>query len=236
MKLIFSVLDRHELWPIFRDYYKAQGITQFLCVTYGPRLDGATHILSHVPPEEFNGERDADHHNAVIDNYVEPDEWYAIADLDEFVVFPDGSTLCEAVARATKDGANLIWGNFRDRITADGSIPTQLEKDIWKQFPLKTNATTALTGGCSTKITAAVGKLHLRSGHHNITDESWRCGARRWQTHSEVHHFKWWGENLTQFLSSRFKALPFYQQELDKLRQYIQANNGININDLEVFE
>jgi hypothetical protein len=231
MKLIFSVLDRHELWPIFRDYYKAQGITQFLCVTYGPRLNGVTHIPAPIPPREFNGDRDAQFHNAVIDEYVKPSEWYAIADLDEFVVFPDGSTLCEAVARATKDGANLIWGNFRDRITADGSIPTQLEQDIWKQFPLKTNATEALTGGCSTKITAAVGKLHLRGGHHNITDESWKQG-KRWQTYSEVHHFKWWGE----LLAPRFKALPCYQQELDQLEQHIQANNGININDLEVFE
>ena len=136
MKLIFSVLDRHELWPTFRDYYRSMGITQFLCVSYGPKLDGVTaHFPAHIPPKEFNGPHDALNHNYIIDRCIQPDEWYAIADLDEFTVFPDGSTLIDATRRATKDGANLICSTFRDRITADGSIPTVLEDDIWKQFP-----------------------------------------------------------------------------------------------------
>jgi hypothetical protein len=232
MKLIFSVLDRHELWPHFRDYYQAQGVTQFLCVSYGPVLDGVTTIRANIPQQEFTGIGDAQKHNAVMRQHVRPYEWCIIADLDEFHKVP-GMTLVQAIQQAQADGANHIKGHFHDRVTADGSIPEQLEDDIWQQFPLATNATQVVSGGWMKKVVAVKGSLRINGGHHALHDDC-KAQGKLWQTWAQVHHFKWWGPNPARFFPSRFKGKPVYRQELEKLASYFQENGRININDLKV--
>jgi hypothetical protein len=230
MKLIFSALDDIRLWPHFKDHYVQQGISQFLCVSYGPRPDGALIIPASIPPSLFTGDNDAVQHNAVIDRYVCRDEWCIIADLDEFAEFP-GTTLLQEVRVAEKYGANVVMGTFRDRITEDGDFPAHLGPDIWSQFPLQTNATESLTSGWPHKVIVFRGTKRVGSGHHTVIHHE---NAKVWRNNGIVHHFKWWG-NPRRF-GVRFDEQGVYRAELNRLEKYLASNNyRINLADITVY-
>lgn len=235
MKLIFSVLDRHDLWPHFRKHYEAQGVTQFLCVTYGPRLDGVTHIPATIPPESFSGIHDAQFHNNVLDMYVRPSEWCVVADLDEFIVVPD-MTLREAASCAQREGANYVRGQFYDRLTADGSLPAELDDDIWTQFPLSTNVTQVIARGCVEKVTIIRGDTRVAGGHHALATTP----VYPWKTMSKVYHFKWWGNDdnffLTRWHNARESAHPYAHEKEDTVEHLHTHKNCIDLSKLQILE
>jgi hypothetical protein len=221
-------LDRYELWPHFKRHYEQQGVTQFICVSYGPQLPGTYTIQANVPVAKFTGNLDATLHNNVIQRVIEPNEWFLIADLDEFAILP-GMTLAQATRQADADGANCIKGLFADRITADGSFPAQLENDIWQQFPLCTNATERICGGCPTKIVAIKGPTPVSGGHHILAS----AAPMPWVFNAWTHHFKWWGTNPGQFFWNRFEEPGYYRVELMRLRQHLEKHDGIDITFLK---
>lgn len=235
MKIIFSVLDRYDLWPHFRSYYQAQGITQFVCVSYGPRLPGTIHIDANLPPSEFTGSEDALRHNKVIQDIIKPDEWFFIADLDEFIQM-EGTTLVNGIQVAQEAGANCIQGIFNDRITPDGSFPAKLEDDIWKQFPIRANVTEKICGGLQIKLVALRGPTPVNSGHHTVREDVDKSSMLRLNVFAKVHHFKWWGENVGDFFWNRTDEPGLYRVELSKLTEHFKKHNGIDLTVLDYFE
>jgi len=226
MKLIFSVLDRTDLWPHFQAHYQAQGVTQFLCITYGPKLDGAIMIPASISSQSFTGVNDANQHNRVIQQFVSQNEWCVIADLDEFAIVNDGSsTLIDACTQAQKQHYNVITGVMLDRVTRDGHFPANLEENIWQQFPIGMNVTGSIVGGCIDKVVCLQGNIRVGGGHHYPLQNA---HVRQWHKKINVHHFKWWGTNPTQFFLKRIhegKEQP-YTQELNRLNEYLCNNNN----------
>ena len=235
MKLIFSVLDRYDIWPHFRKHYEEQGVTQFICVSYGPKLPGVYTIPAGLPVKDFTGIKDSICHNRVISQVIEHGEWFLIADLDEFAVVP-GINLHEATGAADVVGATYICGWFYDRITADGSIPAQLEDDIWKQFPLATNASEVLCGGWTQKVVAVKGPTPVNGGHHDLRDDVPGWWRKQWRVRAQVHHFKWWGENPDKFFWNRFDEQGCYREELTRMTNHFRKHGGIDTTALKIYE
>ncbi len=226
MKLIFSVLDRTDLWPHFRAHYQTQGITQFLCITYGPQLDGAIMIPASIPKQSFTGVNDATQHNRVLQQFVSPNEWCAIADLDEFSIVDEGnSTLVDACRQAQADGCNVISGVMQDRLTKDGHFPAHLEADIWTQFPLQLDITNRVLGGCKDKVVCLKGWVRVGGGHHYPIKAD---TVFPWHIKATVHHFKWWGANPTQFFTHRINEGKgqWYTNELQRLATHLEQHDG----------
>jgi len=235
MKIIFSVLDRYDLWPHFRKHYQAQGVTQFVCVSYGPQLPGTLTVNAGITPCDFTGQKDALLHNSLIYRIIEPDEWFIIADLDEFAEVPNMS-LREATQEAQSAGANHIRGIFYDRVTANGSIPTHLEDNIWQQFPLSTNATSVICGGWAEKMVAIHGKIPVNGGHHDVHETVSEQYKRQWPTIAHVHHFKWWGKDMARFFWTRTHEPGIYRVELQRLVQHFNQHQGLDLTILKQFE
>lgn len=231
MKLIFSVLDRYELWPHFKRHYEAQGVTQFICVSYGPKLPGTYTIEAKVPVAQFSGELDAALHNSVIKRVIEPGEWFIIADLDEFAVVP-GMSLAQVVQKADAGGYNIIRGLFADRVTADGSLPAELEEDIWQQFPLTTDATEYICEGCPKKMVAIKGPLPVSGGHHILKQGTPAEVYNIMPENAWVHHFKWWGPNPAEFFWNRFDEQGLYREELKMMLAHFEKHGGIDTTPL----
>ncbi len=230
MKLVFSVLDRCDLWPQFKAHYEAQGITEFICVSYGPKIPGTKHIESQIPASKFNGYVHADVHNRVVKNHIKIGEWFIVADLDEFSVIP-GISLQQATEQADIDGATFIQGLFSDRLTIDGSFPAQLQDNIWEQFPICTDITSSINKGACAKIVAIKGPMPVCAGHHDLDKSLISKTSYVPSTMCPwVHHFKWWGVNPCEFFWGRGNEKDcrqtYYRQELVRMIKHLNDNNG----------
>lgn len=222
MKLIFSVLDRADIWPQFRRYYQSQGVTEFLCVSYGPQLDGVAHTFkSPIEHHQFTGRADADCHNEVINRMVRPDEWCIVADLDEFYSVP-GMSLIDTIHLAQREKCNHIRGIFYDRITADGHLPAKLEPNLWKQFPWSVNASEVISGGCIHKICAMRGDMRVAQGHHAVITNPRRPLNRL----AKVYHFKWWAPDPTNWFGDRPMTDKLYKSEMTRLDAHLKQHSG----------
>jgi hypothetical protein len=63
-----------------------------------------------------------------------PNDWFVVADQDEFQVYPDG--LHDAIAYCDQHGYEFIEGAFVDRTTADGRLAAVHDNEpLWTQFP-----------------------------------------------------------------------------------------------------
>jgi len=130
-----------------------------------------------------------------------PDDWWVIADIDEFHLYPFNS-LKKIIKESTKNGWDIIRGGFIDRIGNHGNfskIDTNTNRLIWSQFPNGGFFRYPLSGACPNKIAVCKGYVELTSGQHYAKiggDTTWR-----WQGwnhplinpkhHIQVHHFKW---------------------------------------------
>lgn len=246
MKIFFSVVDRIDLWPHFRRHYEAQGVTEFFCLTYGPNGDrnildnDVTHWEINIPKVDYVGKKDTINQNCFIGMHVHPKEWFVIADLDEFHVVPD-MTLLQAARHAEAEGCHYIQGRFYDRVTANGHLPAELENDIWKQFPLSTNATVVVSHGEINKVSVARGDVRFSAGHHYVHGRRRNDKKIPWEVNSKTYHFKWWGgqgggKSVAQFFNDRYVDLPPYLREKANLTEHFHEHDGIDVSALKIFE
>jgi hypothetical protein len=199
-------------------------VTQFFCVSYGPRPDNVHGIFyPHVSRQRFSGIDDAISHNKVIRDYVDDNEWCIVADLDEFYSVP-GMKLTDAIQQADIAKCTHLRGIFYDRITSDGSFPAHLEDNLWKQFPLSVNATAAISRGCNQKVCAVRGYQLVGPGHHTMETKS-----KPWPDQIvKVYHFKWWGSHPAQWFGTRPNTNPQYLDERERLASHLRKYGRLN--------
>lgn len=115
-----------------------------------------------------------------------PDDWFILADLDEFHVYdrplPDLVALCE------REGREHVCGCFVDRLGPGGTLPPVEPGPLWPQFPLAGAITSRLVSAPTVKIGLTLGRLGTGGGHHGVPG---RTGLPREQSYIQVHHFKW---------------------------------------------
>ena len=129
------------------------------------------------------------------------DDWYVIADIDEFHLYPNDN-LHKLIYDCQENNWDIVRGGFIDRIGTDGEfIELQDDISIWEQYPNAGFFRYPMSHACPNKICVMKGYVDLTSGQHyaKIDDHT----TWRWQgwnhpliapikTHSvQVHHFKW---------------------------------------------
>jgi len=137
-------------------------------------------------------------------------EWYVIADIDEFHLYPDNN-LHKLIYDCQENNWDIVRGGFIDRIGVDGTFPELNETSIWEQFPNAGFFRYPLSKACPNKICLMKGYVDVTSGQHyaKIDDQT----TWRWQgwnhpliapveTHSvQVHHFKWDSTSIDRMLN-----------------------------------
>jgi hypothetical protein len=128
-----------------------------------------------------------------------PDDWWIIADPDEFHLYFDD--LHAIIDDCDAHGWSFVGGHFLDRFGPGGTLPRLQPTDIWRQFPVAGVTRSLLTNRArrgdpagwapSWKICLAKGRVRLGSGQHCVLKDAGiagyppRCGL------VQVHHFKW---------------------------------------------
>ncbi|MFI5571313.1 glycosyltransferase family 2 protein [Streptomyces sp. NPDC051740] len=124
-----------------------------------------------------------------------PDDWWVVADLDEFQLYPDGLTA--VIAYCERNGYDFVQGAFLDRVASDGTLPEpdrSAPEALWRQYGLAGLLTLRLLHARPTKVTLARGRTELSYGQHN----SWSGrSVPPGDIYAQVHHFKWTGSACT---------------------------------------
>lgn len=127
-----------------------------------------------------------------------PNDWWVIADVDEFHVYPD--LLRKVISNTSKGGWDIIRGGFIDRIGPDGEFSElQPDIDIFKQYPNMGFFRYPLSKACPNKICVVKGYVELTPGQHYAKIDGhttwkwqgWNHPLINPHTFVQVHHFKW---------------------------------------------
>ena len=135
-------------------------------------------------------------------NYItnkQPDDWWVIADIDEFHLYPNND-LKQVILNCETNGWDIVRGGFIDRIGRGGEFPELLaDTSIWEQFPNAGFFRYPMSNACPNKICLIKGYVEITPGQHyaKITGQT----TWRWQGWNhplinptdtvQVHHFKW---------------------------------------------
>lgn len=128
-----------------------------------------------------------------------PDDWWVIADIDEFHLYPNDNIL-KLISNCNQYGWDLVRGGFIDRVGVNGEfVELKDDEDIFKQFPNMGFFRYPMSKACPNKVCVMKGYVEITSGQHYAKingQTTWR-----WQgwnhplinPHSfvQVHHFKW---------------------------------------------
>jgi len=155
-----------------------------------------------------------------------PDDWFLLADQDEFQLYPQD--VAEILAEADRRGFDSIGGCLVDRVAEDGSLRAlDPGKSIWAQYPVAAFLTFPVCRGNFRKVVAAKGSVRLtNSGHHEaVTGTPYPIEEML----IEVHHFKWIEGVIEYLLSRKSPESPFgemVQQEGLRFVDYFRKNNN----------
>jgi hypothetical protein len=154
-----------------------------------------------------------------------PNDWWVIADIDEFHLYPDDS-LRALIYDCDRNGWDLVRGGFIDRIGENGDFPKlKSDENIFSQFNVMCFFRYPLSNACPNKVCVVKGYVEITSGQHYAKIDgqtTWK-----WQgwghpliapinTHSvQVHHFKW-----DETAIERIKSVADIKQEYAYSKEY----------------
>jgi Glycosyl transferase family 2 len=229
-----------EILPHMLRHYRRMGIESFIINVHlqhpaDPILNQVVSItedfgcqISSVTVGRWSDEMNSELYAS--SRALNPNDWYIIADLDEFQVYP--KSIHSIIEECEKKGYDYIEGYVVDRIAADGRLPDAvLNKPLEEQFPLGCIFTYAVLGGFPLKVVAAKGYIDLPPGNHYAKNGK---GCPMEEYYIPVYHYKWLNGMISRIeLRANDKLWPGkYKYECQRLVEYYHANNGrINISD-----
>jgi len=170
---------------------------------------GNVKIVKTINERIFDWEKVTELYNEI--KLTKPDDWWVIADIDEFHLYPENS-LNLLISDCDKNGWEIVRGGFIDRIGRGGEFSELVaDKTLWEQFPNAGFFRYPMSKACPNKICVVKGYHEITSGQHyaKINDHT----TWRWQgwnhpliapinTHSvQVHHFKWDSTSIERILN-----------------------------------
>lgn len=198
MKLFTSVFDDERLLPYFLDHYARAGIDAFYVVA-SSEFHSAVSSLGSANPitvskvdwpamsESFSrGELATRVLGTLRTGHQGEDEWAVIVDLDEFVDFGEG--IEPLIARAEREGANVVKGVMYDRFSADGLTVDPLDgSTLDETYPVRSRFIRTVMLGCDDKAVLVKGRLEgvPSAEHHEL------IGERASSDVLSIEHFKW---------------------------------------------
>lgn len=184
--------------------------------------------------------------------------WVINADVDEFHEYP--VPLSVLLTECESKGVNCVQGVFIDRLTVDGHLGhVKPDDNIWDAFPTQADVQCTIGGigihhnwyGTVKLMAFKSELLPARGGHflvksdrlvhylfgRNIAGFPWIGQSWfRFRLPLRVHHFKWTA-SLPTTLKKRHAASgvsPAGAEYGKKMLDYVEANRGINLNDIPV--
>lgn len=237
MACVICVIDNNheQLLPHFLRHYTERGVRRFILGVrrgsdnpawqYIQSLNNPNIVLekTELPPHAINGIVDSKFIN---DIKTREADWYIPADLDEFhavadLTFPQLEQVC------AQDGADYVASTMRDCVAANGDIPARIlaEPDIFEQFPIVSDITAAVMGGCVKKVCFAHPNVDVGPGHHFVLDKS----KKPLTSPGLTFHFKWFGDLLIrerQKYEARTHQNSEWHKQQQRLFEHLDANNG----------
>jgi hypothetical protein len=198
---ITSVSRESDLLPHFVAHYLLAGVDNFVIALNDTRpgtreeleqriaeLDGVPiRVVPASPRWRETGVEGANKEETRALHLDTATEWVVYADLDEFVVTPDGG-FTELVRAARADGWLWAPGELVDRVAADGSLAELLpDVPLEEQYPVRAHVTRDVCRANCGKVPLAHRRLEIRSGHHGVFDDA----QPQAPVTLEVAHYKW---------------------------------------------
>jgi hypothetical protein len=154
-----------------------------------------------------------------------PDQWYLIADQDEFHEYP--KDIRQILAQCDAGGFHYVRGCFVDRFSSDGCLaPIDPARSLSEQFPMGAFFTKPILGGSPMKIVAARGGVTFTNcGHHAAVNGNAYPAE---DCFVPVHHYKW-SQGLVQYLNQRSRSRPeasAVKREDRRFRRYLEMHSG----------
>jgi hypothetical protein len=163
-----------------------------------------------------------------------PDDWFVVADVDEFHVYPEG--VCEFLKRIEDSGYDYVQGCLVDRLAKNGELITvRPDVTIWQQFPLAGMVTYPILKANILKIVAAKGYVRLAPGQHTASNGN---GCPTQQAYIPVHHFKW-SSDVIPGLRDRVQLYQRHEEDIwresERFIHYLKQHEGkVCIDDPEL--
>lgn len=198
-KLFTSVFDDARLLPHFLHHYSSAGIREFYVAASPEREEEIERLASgyrvrvccaDVSDSYILGQA-TEAMQQLRKRYQAHDEWVLVADLDEFVSFPDG--IDTVIRSAEGEGANVVRGVMFDRFSADGK-PVDFEPgaDLAAQYPVRSRFIRDVMLGYDHKAVLVKGHLPGVPGG----GQHWLVGENVASTVLDIDHYKWTGGSV----------------------------------------
>jgi hypothetical protein len=270
---LFSMLclDENEypdlnLYRHFIDYYKKLGIEsdRFTIIPCG----GNRYEKNLEEFQKINTANNIPNHNLISKKYdifnaneillkwqkkIDKEDWVLFPDPDEFNNYGGFDDILTCAKFLEENNYYALEGEFEDRVANDLILhKVQYPKNLFNQFPKKTNITKRIITASWKKILLSKAKVELRVGHHFVIwnskksrpaflgevqyrgDEYWKWppvpASYVYQSNLKVCHFKW-TESLIHRLQNPNKHKNLYSmfnKDREKTKSII-TNNKFNI-------
>lgn len=201
MKLFFSADNDIDLLPFFVEHYQKLGFSSLYCCT-NTKLVGYDFIKT-FPWGEVDGKSHFvgwdTHFNRMIHESIDSDEWYGLAELDEFHYY-NGESISDVIKKCDEQKKTHVFGHTIDRVASNGKLPKlKREAAIYDQFPLVSQISTKILRACSQKVMLCKGKKLISCGKHLVMDDT-ECFRGKYS----VWHFKW-HENVIKRMEEKLR-------------------------------
>jgi len=162
-----------------------------------------------------------------------PGTWIMHTDLDELHEYP--CPIHRVVQAAAEQNVRAIYGNFMDRVAADGSLPRVLaEPTLWEQFPIECDLTQKILSGGTQKVMLARYQFRVSPGHHEALLAPPGPAPIGSADDYRVAHFKWHGDvkGRMQWGLEDSKPTAEWKGEARRFLAWLAAHDGrIDLSD-----
>ena len=225
----------------FIKYYKQLGVDNFYIVVWGDskkvKYKEIVDVLETHNLEIYKDLRDVntgdakylnDIYNDIISD--KPNEWWIVADLDEFAVFP--KPLKEFIQEDLVNN-DFAYGLVLDRVGENGEIDElKYEDDIWERFPNVGLVSHNIRENNNIWCGLLKGKYELGVGQHGLKQINFDINKVKIQ----VHNFTWKKSDIQKikYYMKLWKPgtdYPFWINEYVRVDNYLKKNKKIDILD-----
>ena len=178
----------------FIKHYKSIGVDNFYVVVWGDsdrvKYDEIVEVLDTHGLEVYEDLRDTqsgvnyfltDTYNRITS--TKPNDWWIVADLDEFVIFP--KPLKQFIDEINTDFVHVL---MLDRIGENGEISElKYDDNIWEIYPNVGFMSLFIRKNCLTWCGLIKGKINLTVGQHDLIHDE----PVNKKIVAQVHNFTW---------------------------------------------
>ena len=231
----------------FIKYYKSIGIENFYIVVWGDseivKYDEIVNVLKTYNLEIYKDLRDVKTGNSIFltDIYNEvvatkPDEWWIVADLDEFAVFP--KPLEQFIYEDLMyNDIDFVYGIMLDRIGENGEFSELTYDDnIWKKFPNVGFISRSIRKNDVNWAGLLKGKYKLYEGQHKFTHfpnshEEYANYIKDNKSLIQIHHFRWKKDHIDIEKEYVKMGEKWWGAQHQKVLDYMLEHNKIDVKD-----